>query len=81
MIPQLLALTDGPIIIPQMQNDRAGDPDGLAAKIGDRARTADSMQAALASCEDMEGPVLVCGSLYLLAEFYSLYPEFLTSQR
>lgn len=81
MIPQLLALTDGPIIIPQMQNDRAGDPDGLAAKIGDRARTADSMQAALASCESMEGPILVCGSLYLLAEFYSLYPEFLTSQR
>lgn len=81
MIPQLLALTDGPIVIPQMENDRACAPDKLAAEIGDRACTADSMQAALASCKSVDGPILVCGSLYLLAEFYSLYPEFLTSQR
>ncbi len=36
------------------------------------------MEQALEACGDVEGPVLVCGSLYLLSEFYLLHPEFLS---
>lgn len=78
MLARVKGLTDGPIIIPAMDNDRAGDAGVLAATFGDRATTAISMAEALTVCQEVTGPVLVCGSLYLLAEFYTLYPDFLT---
>lgn len=78
MVPLIEQLTDGPIVIPAMESERAGDPDDLCAAFGDRARNASSMADALAACADVDGPLLVCGSLYLLAEFYALYPKFLT---
>lgn len=80
MLPLVRSLTDGPVIIPAMESERAKDADSLCAAIGERGRTAPSMTAALAACADVDGPVLVCGSLYLLAEFYALYPQFLTSK-
>lgn len=36
---------------------------------------AEDMAAALALAADFTGPVLICGSLYLLGEFFSLRPE------
>ncbi len=77
MVPLVQQLSDGPILVPAMENERAGDNIELAAMLGERARTADSMAEALNECRDVDGPVLVCGSLYLLAEFYTLHPEFL----
>jgi len=77
MLPLLKELADGPIFVPSMESERAGDACDLAVALGERARPVDSMAAALGACRDVSGPVLVCGSLYLLAEFYILYPQFL----
>jgi dihydrofolate synthase/folylpolyglutamate synthase len=81
MLPLVRSLTDGPIVVPALENERASDPGALAARLGERARTAGSMAEALDACADAHPPVLVCGSLYLLAEFYTLHPEFLTPKR
>ena len=78
MIPLIQGLTDGPIIVPAMENERAHDADALAVKLGDRARPVPSMAEALKLGRQEPGVQLVCGSLYLLAEFYTLYPRFLT---
>lgn len=77
MLPVVRNMTQGTIIVPAMDNERAADAGKLADVLGDRARTASSMYKAI-STAPMRGPILVCGSLYLLAEFYTLYPEFLT---
>jgi len=82
MLPLVRALTGGPILIPPLHNERAADHRDLAARLGSlpggEARPVDGLAEALAACADVEGPVLVCGSLYLLAEFYTLHPEYLT---
>ncbi|MBI9079294.1 MAG: bifunctional folylpolyglutamate synthase/dihydrofolate synthase [Pseudodesulfovibrio sp.] len=78
MLPLVRALSDGPIFVPALENERAGNARDLAVALGERARPADSMGAALDACKDISGPIVVCGSLYLLAEFYTLYPQFLT---
>lgn len=78
MLPLIKGLTDGPVVIPVMENERAKKAQELCASFGEQARTAESMADALASCKGVDGPVLVCGSLYLLAEFFKLYPTFLT---
>ena len=79
----ILELTDGPVFLPPIvvagaRPVRAADPEKLADLFGDRARVESSLADALAHAE--KGPVLVCGSLYLLAEFYRLHPEFLESE-
>lgn len=81
MAPLINGLTDGPVIIPTMESERACDPARLAGLVGESAVVAPSLQDALDQCRDIQGPVLICGSLYLLAEFFSVYPEFLTPQR
>lgn len=81
MVERLNGLTDGPIVIPSMDNERAADAETLAMVVGERATTAPSIAEALKVCQDASGPLLVCGSLYLLAEFYTIYPEFLTPQQ
>ena len=81
MLPLVRGLTDGPIVVPGLENERASDPEALAARLGERARTAGSMAEALDICAGEPGVTLVCGSLYLLAEFYTLHPEFLTPKR
>ncbi|XXJ20316.1 bifunctional folylpolyglutamate synthase/dihydrofolate synthase [Desulfovibrio caledoniensis] len=79
MLPLIRTLTDGPILVPAMEGERAADNRAIAEAIGGRAVTSESMEAALRQGPDVEGPTLVCGSLYLLAEFYILYPRFLTA--
>ncbi|MGE4420990.1 MAG: folylpolyglutamate synthase/dihydrofolate synthase family protein [Pseudodesulfovibrio sp.] len=79
MLPFIRTLTDGPILVPAMEGERAADNREIAAAIGARATTSDSLEAALHEMPDLDGPTLVCGSLYLLAEFYILNPRFLTA--
>ena len=78
MLPLLLSLTDGPVLVPGVHvPDRAWPAGDLAARIGPRARPAPDVHAALESLKGAKGPVLVCGSLYLLAEFYTKRAELL----
>ena len=68
-------LTDGPIHacgIPTCP--RACAPEELAALLGPGALPAADVGAALAGLTGSAGPVLVCGSLYLLGEFYTTHP-------
>nr|WP_321513999.1 cyanophycin synthetase [uncultured Pseudodesulfovibrio sp.] len=78
MIPLVQGLTDGPIFVPTMVSERARSADLLAESLGDRAQPVSSMKSALDMGAALPEPTLICGSLYLLAEFYRLYPEFLT---
>jgi dihydrofolate synthase/folylpolyglutamate synthase len=78
MLPLLLSLTDGPVLVPDVHvPDRAWPAADLAARMGPRARPAPDVHAALESLKGAKGPVLVCGSLYLLAEFYTKRAELL----
>jgi dihydrofolate synthase/folylpolyglutamate synthase len=58
--------------------ERAARPVDLVKVLGGKAEATDGMATALQRVADLPGPVLVCGSLYLLAAFYELYPEFLS---
>ena len=77
MVPQLRQLTTGPIAVPKVPNERAADPADIAALLGERAQAVESMSAALVRMDSAPSPVLVCGSLYLLGEFYKLHPRYL----
>lgn len=92
LIPLLLTIAQGaPLIIPTIQNnERALDGSILAERITlhkqGSARAVPDMQNALdlahqlvQHCETSTktAPIVVCGSLYLLAEFFMLYPELL----
>lgn len=70
-------LPNAKVFIPQLGNSRAADAAEMTAWSGSNAKIftgADSVgQAILAA----RGSVLLCGSLYLLAEFYKNYPQFL----
>lgn len=81
MVPLVTGLTEGPILVPAIENERSSDAFALAERLGERARAVGSMAEALAECAGSPGPALVCGSLYLLADFYGLHPEFLTPTR
>ncbi len=81
ILPLLLAMADGPIFLPPIaDNPRAMDPQTLAGRIGERARTCQSLNEALLQARSVagDGLVLVCGSLYLLGDFFTLRPECLT---
>nr|WP_321257885.1 cyanophycin synthetase [uncultured Pseudodesulfovibrio sp.] len=78
MVQLVQALTDGPIFIPAMESERARSADSLVEAMGGRAKAVSSMEEALGLGASEPGATLVCGSLYLLAEFYRLYPECLT---
>jgi dihydrofolate synthase/folylpolyglutamate synthase len=91
LVPHRRALAaGGPIFVPPVQdNPRAMDPAALAALIGLNAAPAASLHEALrAACgqlserlpevfagQDCRNPLLICGSLYLLGEFFALRPE------
>ncbi len=92
VLDMLPGLTSGPIFVPPVErNPRAADPALIAAKLGDRARPMPSLRDALENAMQhvrripatkgrnapAAGPVLICGSLYLLAVFYDLYPTYL----
>lgn len=87
MLPQL---TTGPIFIPPIKdNPRAAAPELIATRIGHQAKPMTSLEQALQKAtahvrtsqkiqtEHAPGPILICGSLYLLGDFYSLYPTYL----
>lgn len=77
----LSTLTDGPIFVPPVRdNPRAADPAALVALLGPRARSVSDLETALAlAVATTSERILVCGSLYLLGEFYTLHPEYLES--
>jgi dihydrofolate synthase/folylpolyglutamate synthase len=56
---------------------RACEAQELAALLGPQAEAAPDVHAALERLREVPGPVLVCGSLYLLGEFYTQHPRLL----
>jgi dihydrofolate synthase/folylpolyglutamate synthase len=69
------------IIIPGMQGmERSQSAARLAERIGPQARAVEDMAAALQEVKDVQGFVLVCGSLYMLADFFEQRPECLLLQ-
>lgn len=76
VLPQL---TSGSIFIPPIKsNPRAAAPEALAGLFGARGRVAPDFAGALRlAAKESSGAVLICGSLYLLGEFYTLYPRYL----
>lgn len=89
IIPHLRVMATGPLFIPPIEdNPRAMDPAELARVLGTGAHAVASLGEALeratAVCaERLDGsngrrnPVLLCGSLYLLGQFFSMYPAYL----
>ncbi len=86
----LRVLSTGPIFVPPIPgNPRALPPEELAAIIGLNARPVHCMVQALelasafvaermpleAAAHPERHPVLICGSLYLLGDFYALRPD------
>ena len=78
MLPLVRSLTVGPILVPGMDvPGRAMDQVQLAGRIGHGAEAVRDMAEAFGRVKDVAGTVLICGSLYLLAEAYKLRPEWL----
>lgn len=90
MLPHLRSLATGPIFVPPIKdNPRSVPPDDLSALIGLNAKPTGSIEDALgqASCllaerfpevfvdGQCKNPLLICGSLYLLGEFFALRPD------
>ena len=90
LVPHLRALAAGPIFVPPIaDNPRAMPPGELASIIGHSAVPTRSLKEALEEAsafmaaglpESFTGmgplnPLLICGSLYLLGEFYALRPD------
>ena len=71
---------DMPLFVPTIKdNPRAAQGSDLAAMLGPNARAVPSLEDALAQARAAAGekPVLVCGSLYLLSELFTLWPDLL----
>ncbi len=78
MLPVLMGLSDGPIFLPPIvDNERAMAPEALAERLGERAHACTSLGEALRQARKaaQEKDVLLCGSLYLLGEFFTLRPK------
>uniref|UniRef100_B8DLJ7 Dihydrofolate synthase/folylpolyglutamate synthase n=1 Tax=Nitratidesulfovibrio vulgaris (strain DSM 19637 / Miyazaki F) TaxID=883 RepID=B8DLJ7_NITV9 len=74
---------DAPVLVPTIRNNaRAARGEDLATLLGPAARAVPDMAAALAEATALapQGPVLLCGSLYLLGEFFTLRPDCLESR-
>jgi dihydrofolate synthase/folylpolyglutamate synthase len=75
-LPLVTGLCPGPIMVPAIpDNHRAMDPQRLAAMLGTRAFACANMQEAIHRIGTTDTRVLVCGSLYLLGEFFRIRPE------
>lgn len=62
-------LTPGPIVVPGLHcPGRTRHPADVARGIGERAVAVPDVAAALSRVRDIPGTILVCGSMYLLAE-------------
>ena len=80
-----------PLVIPALDNPRAADPrevaracDGLPPATATVFEGPRALSDALAAARRLEGadperPVLLTGSLYLLAEFFALFPHLLAA--
>ena len=89
MLPLVRALAENvPLWVPTIaHNARAAQAADLAPRISEKAQPMPSLAEALAAaqaalrassaCDPACGPLLLCGSLYLLGEFFTLHPEFL----
>ena len=90
MAANLRVLSTGPVFVPPIpDNPRALTPEAIASAIGLNAVPVPDMATAIASATrhietylpreaaDNPGrhPVLVCGSLYMLSEFFTLRPD------
>lgn len=90
MLPHLRTLATGPIFVPPVAgNPRACPPEDLARQIGLNAVPCPDLPQALALAAAHMAerhaeaftespplhPLLICGSLYLLGEFYALQPD------
>ncbi|MGJ3523140.1 bifunctional folylpolyglutamate synthase/dihydrofolate synthase [Nitratidesulfovibrio sp. D1] len=74
---------DAPVLVPTIQgNARAARGEDLAVLLGPTARAVPDITAALREAAALapQGPVLLCGSLYLLGEFFTLRPDCLESR-
>lgn len=78
VLPLARSLTGGPVYVPPLSiRGRAADPARLASGLGGPAAAVRGMAEAFQAVRGIEGTVLVCGSLYLLAEAYALRPRWL----
>ncbi len=82
MVPLIRQLTSGPIFVPELPTQPRSRPAWeIVRELGAQAQTAPDPATALALASALPaqavGPILVCGSLYLLAEIYALHPEWL----
>ncbi|MEG6550338.1 bifunctional folylpolyglutamate synthase/ dihydrofolate synthase, partial [Desulfocurvibacter africanus] len=79
MAPLAARLTDGPILVTGLSGcERSRDPVEIAtffAALGRETWPFPDPEAALADLATFDGPVLACGSLYLLAALYTKRPE------
>lgn len=81
LAPLVLTLTHGPVFVPRLSVEgRASDPEAVAEALGPRAVVCASLGEALERARGIgAGPLLICGSLYLLAGFFTKHPRFLRS--
>lgn len=81
MVRELAGST--PVWVPTIShNSRAMQGEALAELIGPQAKAVPDMATALVRCQGADhAPVLVCGSLYLLSEFFTLFPQALTARQ
>ena len=73
-----------PLFVPAIKdNPRAAGADELAAMLGKSAKAVPDLEEALAAAgKAADGrPVLVCGSLYLLSDLFSIWPSLLAPAR
>ncbi len=76
LAPRVRALCPGPILVPEIDAPgRALPASELAGALGPGAEPVANVAGALAKLAGADGPVLLCGSMYLLADFFRLYPE------
>ncbi|RQD65492.1 MAG: bifunctional folylpolyglutamate synthase/dihydrofolate synthase [Desulfonatronovibrio sp. MSAO_Bac4] len=70
------------ILVPDIKdNPRAMSKCDLAAMIGNKAKPLDNIVEFLKNIDNDQGPVLVCGSLYLIGEVYAAFPEWMESRQ
>ncbi|MBU1229718.1 MAG: bifunctional folylpolyglutamate synthase/dihydrofolate synthase [Proteobacteria bacterium] len=83
LLPLVRTLTEGPVYAAGIPTcPRACAPEELAGLMGPGVLPVADVHAALRRCLGTDGtagagPVLVCGSLYLLGEFYTTHPGLL----
>ncbi|GAU09287.1 bifunctional folylpolyglutamate synthase/dihydrofolate synthase [Desulfoplanes formicivorans] len=77
-LDRVRALCSGLILVPGIpDNSRAMDPHDLARLLGPRARACSSMHEAFDVIGKTGKRVLVCGSLFLLGEYFRMRPDML----